>query len=62
MMDKSFKGAKDVNVKMCASGCQMSQWASMKMASKDPLYVGPNNVKKHLKITKRKFGKRDFCK
>ena len=47
---------------MCASGCQMvSMGFNGEMASKDPLYVGPNNVKKHFKITKKEsLGKETF--
>ena len=36
---------------MCESGCQMIASAvTAKTASKDPLYVGPNNVKKHFNL------------
>ena len=36
---------------MCESGCQMiSAAVNGETASKDPLYVGPNNVKKHFKL------------
>ncbi len=50
---KVFKGCEGCEyIKMCASGCQMvSMGFNGEMASKDPLYVGPNNVKKHFKIT-----------
>tara|TARA_Y100000294_G_scaffold168804_1_gene179307 strand:+ start:2312 stop:3700 length:1389 start_codon:yes stop_codon:yes gene_type:complete len=38
-------------INMCASGCQMvAMGFNGDTASKDPLYVGPNNVKKHYKI------------
>ena len=38
-------------IKMCSSGCQMvAMGFNGEMGSKDPLYVGPNNVKKHYKI------------
>ena len=38
-------------IDMCASGCQMiSLGFNGKTASRDPLFVGPNNVKKHYKI------------
>ena len=38
-------------IDMCESGCQMiSAAVNGKTATKDPLYVGPNNVKKHFKL------------
>lgn len=41
-------------INMCASGCQMvSMGFNGDTASKDPLYVGPNNVKKHYKINNK---------
>ena len=36
---------------MCESGCQMiSSAIHGETATRDPLYVGPNNVKKHFKL------------
>ena len=38
-------------IEMCESGCQMiSAAVNGETATKDPLYVGPNNVKKHFKL------------
>ena len=38
-------------IEMCESGCQMiSAAVNGKTATRDPLYVGPNNVKKHFKL------------
>ena len=38
-------------IEMCESGCQMISAAiNGETATKDPLYVGPNNVKKHFKL------------
>ena len=38
-------------IDMCESGCQMIASAvNGETASKDPLYVGPNNVKKHFNL------------
>ena len=49
---KVYKGCDGCEyIKMCSSGCQMvSMGFNGETASKDPLYVGPNNVKKHYKI------------
>lgn len=38
-------------IEMCESGCQMiSAAVNGETATKDPLYVGPNNVKRHFKL------------
>ena len=51
---KVYKGCEGCEyIKMCSSGCQMvAMGFNGEMASKDPLYVGPNNVKKHYRINK----------
>lgn len=49
---KRYEGCKGCEyIDMCESGCQMISAAiNGKTATKDPLYVGPNNVKKHFKL------------
>ena len=49
---KRFDGCKGCEyIDMCESGCQMIASAvNGETASKDPLYVGPNNVKKHFNL------------
>jgi len=49
---KRYSGCKGCEyIEMCESGCQMiSAAVNGKTATKDPLYVGPNNVKKHYKL------------
>ena len=49
---KRFEGCKGCEyIDMCESGCQMiSAAVNGETATKDPLYVGPNNVKKHFRL------------
>ncbi len=49
---KRYKGCEGCEyIEMCESGCQMIAAAvNGETATKDPLYVGPNNVKKHFKL------------
>jgi len=49
MVYKGCEGCEYID--MCSSGCQMvSVGFNGETASKDPLYVGPNNVKKHYNL------------